>query len=1363
MSKITPYSSNINQNKIVKINGMNNLPKIKRKIIYRKNDQIIKTTKNKKILITEGPPTTIGKGSPSSLISGERSPSPQYYKILAGSPNTSYQVMEAKEYNENIIENENNNFVNNNEKNNIIYKNTDYNNNNFYISKSKYEHRKKITEFKKQNLEYESCSYDIKRTKRKIRYNYNSPERNSKILVKSILCSPISVAFTEIDKSMIKKTYNEYKEEYEETEIIIKNKMKKIWDKENENITECGFAILGEGNYNKNYMIEEYEEKIQELSKTIYNLQNSKNILEEQIEKMKDNINYREFHGLSTQKFNFNFIKDNINRKIPHWDNKILRRQNVNFINVKTKNKIIKIDKPFNIIDYGSSISIFPKIIQNEEKQKLSLGYGDEIFISGKPKFKNKIERIKGFNILRKTKQKIIIKENENNINEKLVLKKNPNSSYIIEKINEIFIPKKEKQLFRWDTFYGQELYILSEKKKNICEIEYLEGLEIIKEHIPKNNNIMEATNEIFIPKKKKELFTWDTFYGQELYILAKKKRKILEIEFLDDFEILTPQKHVNEIEFNDNIDKMPEPKSPFEINFIDEFYIPESKNKLKIPKKPQNTIVYKDKIKLLGKKIGKNIIQKVSLVEIYSYSKPKIIEYEENDYLFIPGLSKELPDNKYIQEEFITEPCDIINLLALEKPKNEKQSIESFDIFRRPRPDNIIDPNNFIFIESTPKKELLEIIFGENLFIEKIQKQENILEKLEGFDILKKEKPLNIIQFNDEIKILSQIKKQIILKPENKDLFTINGIQRPKNKLQRVGELEILKNDKKNIKILQRNESLYILGKEKPKNYIQNTNNINILGIGKPKINLFEIAFTDEMIIDQLKRPNNKVQKTEEIRIIKKPKMKNIKIKTSEFQILKKVKQKNKIQKCDNFNLYSKEKTKIDNNKLDIYFGEEIFIENLLKTENKPQRLKGFNILKKEKPKPQNRVETIEEIKIFPESIKPINTLEYEKNELFTIERNEEPENEMERKSEFELIKELKKQKLFKNDNIIEDTENFQIISVGVRELYLQRLQGFAIFKKEKEPYEMENNYNFIIRREYDALLARMIWNDLYIQKEYFNIPPIHDRTIKLRNENQDDFLIEANSKYSKFKNNLNINDTFTNSRDLSADICRICGGRRINESNNSKINTINKNEIINCKYENVNSINSKIYKTLLAMPKNEIVYVDNIEISQEEINNKNLLSDDEFTRERQIIKHKKKYNQKIYNNKIINKIEDNNINNSFLNNYEMCKYSQISDDVNLNQNENKMCRINKYRERNVIIKKNNYKYNNNTNDNNNFGQSGYKRYTFFRECSNSRSPDINNYQSKSQLTTNIINNKNKRKLFRFEEGKSIKIIYHQ
>ena len=74
-------------------------------------------------------------------------------------------------------------------------------------------------------------------------------------------------------------------------------------------------------------------------------------------------------------------------------------------------------------------------------------------------------------------------------------------------------------------------------------------------------------------------------------------------------------------------------------------------------------------------------------------------------------------------------------------------------------------------------------------------------------------------------------------------------------------------------------------------------------------------------------------------------------------------------------------------------------------------------------------------------------------------------------------------------------------------------------------------------------------------------------------------------------------------------------------------------------------------------------------------------------------------------------------------------------------------------------MLRKKNYRYDNNTsndisNPNNNIYQSGYSRFTYYRNCANSG-------QSKSQLKTMVINHNRKRKLFRFEEGKGIKVIY--
>ena len=1123
---------------------------------------------------------------------------------------------------------------------------------------------------------------------------------------------------------------------------MVKNKKSKIWGNETKCVTECNLSLIGEEKKEDNkyeYMIEEYEEKIKELNSTIFSLRTNKNHLMKQIEELKivsnknaklknnfcDNLNLESFH--------LNIIHD----KKKSW-NELLKRHKNNQINIFPKKNIIKMNKmqslgnfsilgrqkPLNIIEYGDFLEILYVGNKKFKNDKLSFDYGDEIFIPGKSDkkvYKNKMERLKGFNILKKPKIK---------------------SKNRIEKLNGIkIIPKENPKL----------------KNK------------------PKFNNIIETTNNIYIPRKAKELFTWDTFYGQELYILSNKKKKALDIDFLDGLEILKVSKPENEIEFNEPFAIMPEPKAPLEINYVEELYIPESIKKLKSPQKPSNKIVYRDKIRLLGKKLGNNIVQKVSLVEIYSVPKPKIIEYEEKESIFIPGIVK--PENiiyfndeiEIIHEkllaEYKCEACDNIDLLGLE-PEFEEERLESFDIYGNEKQDIIDERRN------------LEITFGEEIIIESELRPENEIQSLQGFDLFKKQKPLNKIEIRDDIELLGEESPQLNLTLEEIDLFTINQLEKPKNKLQRVSEVKILKKTKnKYINRLFKSGSLSILSKkkQKPRNYIQNTECVNILGLKKENIN--EIVFNDEMIIEGLEKPLNTIQRTQEVKIIKKPKIKikNTKQKSSEFQILKKAKpkQKNRIQKNDSVNIYPEQKLLPIKNDYEIVFGDEVIILQI-EPNNEIQSLKGFNILKKKKPLNEIEIQINEEIQILPR--KKISKNQAQRaNALSRCQKVE----------EFIIKpKQIKLQNINKKkitENIIDNTANFQIISVCVRELYQQRLQGFVIYKKDKEPNEIEKNYSFIIKKEYDALLARPLWDNLYIQKEDYIITSNPSKIIRnkniLTNEVQDDFLIEANSLNSKYKESY-INDSFTNtnSRDLSVDICKVCGGRKIYENNsNYNCSYRNKNEYkkVNNIYsanKKVNVTNNQIYKTLLALPQNEIDYINNIEIGPENLKDRVLFSDDEFIKEKTGF-NKRKYRAKNKNNtKYDNKSYDininkksKNINNLNFTNSEICNYSKNTEEKNLKQNMDSNYRINKKFITNTMLRKKYYKYNNKTsdnnisdndNDNNNFYQSGTSQYTYYKNCTNSR-------QNKTQLKTMVINHNRKRKLFRFEEGKGIKVIY--
>ena len=322
-----------------------------------------------------------------------------------------------------------------------------------------------------------------------------------------------------------------------------------------------------------------------------------------------------------------------------------------------------------------------------------------------------------------------------------------------------------------------------------------------------------------------------------------------------------------------------------------------------------------------------------------------------------------------------------------------------------------------------------------------------------------------------------------------------------------------------------------------------------------------------------------------------------------------------------------------------------------------------------------------------------------------------------------------------------------------------------------------MEKNYNFIILKKYNTLYGRSMWNNLYIQNEHFYIQ--NER--KFKNEIQDDFLIEGNSQSSKFKDTFLINDSFTNSRDLSLDICRFCGGKkRLNDDfiSDKKINVLkskeeNYNYRKNTNISNVHVVKNNLYKTLLALPQNEIDYINNIEISCINKNDKYIYnSDDEEIRTKKFYKNNINNSNKKYNiNKNTKILEYNkNYNNISSNNTsDICNISQTTDDFR--KNENNTLKTNKRIKTSNIIRKriiqgneiNNNNFYNNYNNYNNY-QKGFSRYTFYRHFSNSGGETSNRMyqrQSKSQLKTIPINKNQRRKLFRFEEGKGIKIIY--
>ena len=142
-------SPNHKRREKIHFSGSNNLNQVPENIINQ--NKIITTTKTKKILISKNNITN-NQNSPQRIIQSNRIynrrvVSPRSYKIIKNSPNRQYQVYPTEESkHENESNNESNEYMNlyKNNSNGIIYEKEDFNNNNFYHNKSRYEYNHEI-------------------------------------------------------------------------------------------------------------------------------------------------------------------------------------------------------------------------------------------------------------------------------------------------------------------------------------------------------------------------------------------------------------------------------------------------------------------------------------------------------------------------------------------------------------------------------------------------------------------------------------------------------------------------------------------------------------------------------------------------------------------------------------------------------------------------------------------------------------------------------------------------------------------------------------------------------------------------------------------------------------------------------------------------------------------------------------------------------------------------------------------------------------------------------------------------------------------------------------------------------------------
>ena len=637
---------------VTKISKNNNIVPGSKNLINK--SKIITTTKTKKIIISEK--SSNFQGSPTRILNAK--------KIYNISP----QIIKAEEVEENNNNTFSNIYINKTNNNNIIYNKEDFNNNNFYANKNKNIYNEKTSEIN-------TISFDLKTSKKLLNYNhsYISPKKNSKILLKSVYCSPVSVKYTEIKDAelRIRKEYNEQTEIKEETEINIKNKIIKIWDDANECISEYNFSLIND-NYNneKDYLIESYEKKINELNETITILKNEKE------------------------------YNNNNNEFIP-W-NEINQIQNIN-----------------------------------------NMVFSSEIFN----------------------------------------LKSN-NQSLFISNINNIFIPPKDKfQNIKDNT---NSFYILKISK----DINYISTKE----------------NDIYIPKIKKQKFTSDTFYGQELCILAKKKKKIYNIEHKDKI-ILSEKKYKPNKMQRTCIVQLYEKQIILEQGELNSILIPEID-------KPENTIDTGFYLEILKEPLKKKIF-------------------------FIESI-----DNIYYGGEGITMPEYVIEI------------VNSFDILINIKRTYIMEQNANLFIESTPKNFELDIEYGEEIFLEEILKQENSIDYNLSFVIYKNPKPKYFIQKQKELYIIGENK--YILESTFVDEFIIEGLEALNNDIEKEKKLsEFIKINNDQIEILRA-----IKNKAFNSNEIEKIEDINLYP--EIKNEYFDIIIGDNILLEEIQKPEYEISESE-------------------------------------------------------------------------------------------------------------------------------------------------------------------------------------------------------------------------------------------------------------------------------------------------------------------------------------------------------------------------------------------------------------------------------------------------------------------------------------------------------------------
>ena len=302
----------------------------------------------------------------------------------------------------------------------------------------------------------------------------------------------------------------------------------------------------------------------------------------------------------------------------------------------------------------------------------------------------------------------------------------------------------------------------------------------------------------------------------------------------------------------------------------------------------------------------------------------------------------------------------------------------------------------------------------------------------------------------------------------------------------------------------------------------------------------------------------------------------------------------------------------------LNIEYQDSINLYEITKNINEIQNGDNFTIEGEDLP--LYEIERVNEFNNYPEIKYKNDDLDIILNEDIFYDELPKPENYIEQIESLEYLSSIK-EKVF-NNNEIEKKEALEIIP----EKNEENIECINKYKKAKYIYEFDNK-NINIENEANFQIIAVSIRELYQQKlQGFSIikkekyPNQISRELSFMILSENNFNINHNSKV--------IIDTYNNKE--------INKSKKILKNNNKFYHDYN-----NQNTKKINTIISKNYRTFIAYPKKEIEYINPKEIFMNENSNKNNNGFDELYHSGDESLDKKNYLYKtyMYNNNEINK----------------------------------------------------------------------------------------------------------------------------